>query len=428
MNHGNHTLLKKTFLLCSIAMTCVLSAQDENSKLLDDFVKSRGTGIISFDSENIKQFWVDKSVVARDKRIEIFFTNDNHQETNPLRFQLINVDESQDCIIEVVTDNPNMSFTVVDEGLNIISKSQQDDDFVQYHVLSSVVHLENTQNTSFSMIFSDKTSDVLSIRKIILSFRTNQNSTFLSSPGNLIFRKNLLDIAKGRISDISDTAFVVNGESVVELPFSSIKSFFVKDNSFNMKLKVKNTGKAPVDFYIGYKILDKKHTVLYRKNYPYKGITNLLNVVESSPNTNYIIVDTVPQWEKGCFIAVDAKEDCSDVPSMSFTNGTILDVQELENGHAKIILDKPQQNALKVGTQLRVHGHGGSYLYTNSKKIQPDEKVDFNSTIKKDGKTVNISNKALPKGTYSVKPVIVLVPKNRDEAISIEISDYCIFY
>ena len=135
-------------------MTYVLSAQDESSILLDNFVKSKGERTISFDAGNIKQFWIDNSVIARDNFIEIFLSKDSTCQSIPLNLRLINVDETQDCKIEVVTDSPNARFTVVDDKKNVLSESKREDDFIQYHVLSSIIHLEETKKQSFNLVFS----------------------------------------------------------------------------------------------------------------------------------------------------------------------------------------------------------------------------------------------------------------------------------
>ena len=112
-------MLKKAFLL--LLMTSVSNgafaqtSTTDDSKLIEQFIQSKGySEIIVFDASNIKQFWTDKTVFSRDGLIHVSLNkNDNSTfESVPLRIQLANVKETQDCKIDIITDNSDVSFTV----------------------------------------------------------------------------------------------------------------------------------------------------------------------------------------------------------------------------------------------------------------------------------------------------------------------------
>ena len=65
--------LSRSLLILFMAfMTCSLFAQDKDDEaLLAHFIQARGNNTIVFDSSNVKMFWIDKSVLSRDKSFEI---------------------------------------------------------------------------------------------------------------------------------------------------------------------------------------------------------------------------------------------------------------------------------------------------------------------------------------------------------------------
>ncbi len=123
--------------------------------LIDSFIKAKGyTQPIVFDKSNIKQFWIDKSVISQKDFFTIFNTPGYLTDESPLKIQLVTVNEAQDCKIEMITETSDVAFSIFDSNNKSISSSQKDDDFINYHVFSSVFHLEDTQNTAFCVKFS----------------------------------------------------------------------------------------------------------------------------------------------------------------------------------------------------------------------------------------------------------------------------------
>ena len=76
--YNEHFLLKRILhivlgLLCILFDGLQLSAEDESmSKMILDYISSEGFNTpIIFDSSNIKQFWIDKSVYAIDNKFSL---------------------------------------------------------------------------------------------------------------------------------------------------------------------------------------------------------------------------------------------------------------------------------------------------------------------------------------------------------------------
>lgn len=156
------------------------SENKTNDMLMNQYIESKGNSIIVFDASNIKQFWVDKSVVSRNNNIELYL---NKMETIPLKIQLANVIETQDCNIEVISENPDLSFSITNNQSKAISTSTKADDFIQNHIFQSTFHIEDTEDFSFNILFSSDTSSILTIKKILLTFSDNKQSIFKGSPG-----------------------------------------------------------------------------------------------------------------------------------------------------------------------------------------------------------------------------------------------------
>ena len=424
---------QKAIAVFSLLASCMfftlggLHAQDEDTKILNDFVKSRGNGIISFDATNIKQFWIDKSVVARNNTIEILLSASSQRKSLPFGIQLANVNETQDCKIDILSESSDVSFSILNGESEILSKSAMEEKFINYNVYSTSFHLENTQNLFFNVVFSSKTSDILSIKKIILSFSQNKNTTFLVSPGSLKLGNESFISEGGTIEKVSENSFKTNSNTN-DLTFFTEKTIILSDKEITSAITIKNIGKIPVGAYVGFRPYTNKHSILRSTAYPYKETNQILSVVSSQAGTNSIIVDSIPtEWEKNCTLALNAKKDFSDIPNLSIVPARITEVKPLENGQAEIVLNRNLSAPLDKNMKLRIHNGRGGYIYTNSKRLNPGEEVTFTTSVKKDENNLKYLSPIFPKGVYCVKPIIVLVPTETGEH-SCLISDYVVSY
>ena len=200
------------------------------------------------------------------------------------------------------------------------------------------------------------------------------------------------------------------------------------DYPFYLSVKVKNTGKETTKLYVGYRIYAKNRKELTPANYPYKDTSKILTVISSEEGANKIIVDSLSEWKKKNYLAVNAKEDMSDIPECSFADGTIVDVKEIEDGHAEITLDKPLMKVLEKGTKVRVHGANGSYIYMNIVKLQPGQEELLSSTIAKDDAFLQYSSKAFSRGVYYAVPIILSYSSDPNNDNTILITDFRISY
>ena len=422
-------IFRKTFVflgaLCLPYMTYAQSAADSNNaKLLDDFIRSKGySSSIEFNAANIKQFWVDQSVLSQNDSIVISTENSKTGSWTsvPLKIQLANVSEAQDCRVSVISTTPDFSFAVTNDKSVKLSDSSAEDDFIHYHVASSDFHLEDAPGFSFHLVFSSKAASPISIQKIVLSFTNNKNSSVLISPGTLRITKNdlVVNSKTGSLSDHSDNGILMTGKQVSV--FTS-KFIPVDDNEISVLLTIKNIGNKPSRIYAGFALYSKDRKAMDNRNYPYKNINKVLNVVSVDKAAGKLVVDSYPdEWTKNCFLAWGAEKDLSDVPNDKIVNGKITEVRKLENGQAEIVMSSPIKTALEEGAKVRVHGTG-SHLYPNIKVVQPGEEATFPATIRKDKDSLEFSTKAFSKGVYYVKPVILSLEDN------VVITDYRISF
>ena len=414
--------------LAGYSLAAQSNIQDEN--ILDEFVKSKySEPVIVFDSSNIKQYWIDNSVFSSDNSIQVQLNNYNSNsrkyESVPLKIQLANVNETQDCKVEIVTKEPNLSFNLRNSDTSILSASTANDDFIDYHIYSSLFHFENARDFSFRIVFSSDMRKTVSIKKIIMSFSHNKNSSFLGGAGKLkITKDNITTQGNVKIEALPDNAFSISGSD------SSIrsKSKILCDNtSFSLSATIKNIGNVPTRVYLGYEAYERRGNYLYRRNYPYKLNNIVLKVISSNKDSASIVVDSYSDWEKNCTLAINAKEDLSDIPNMKFVDVKIMEFKKGENS-SEILLDKPLKDALPEGTLLRVHGYVGGNVYPNIMILQPGEEKVFSSTIAKDETSFEFSNDCIPHGAYFVKPVLFSVSDKTQEENTVLISDFTVSF
>lgn len=395
---------------------------NDDQKLIDQYVQSKGSRIIVFDSSNIKQFWTSNSVLSQNGLIRIQLYDSF--KSIPLSIQLSNVSADLDCSIEVISSNEDLSFSILSSDSKKISSSISESSFIQHHVFSSSFHLADAQKFKFNIVFSSTYSQVLSINKIILSF--SQNKNFLSTPGELSILDNI------SVSGTADVAVTNKSKSSITLKGTIIRALsqnkiLTTDNTLKAHATIKNIGIKPSTVYLAYDLYTKSGQRISNQSFPYKNNKKILSIVSSNEDSNVLLVDSLSEWEKNCFIVYNAKEDFSDFPDLSFVNVKIVDVIQKDNGQAEIILDKPLKTAFPQGTKIRIHSpDGATYLYTRVYNLKPNEEITLSSTIKKDDSFFQYSPKALSNGVYYVTPLIQSISDTSDNMI--QIKDFSISY
>ena len=416
------------FLLNTVQLYALdFSKEDEN--MINEYIKSKNySAIISFDASNIKQFWTAHSVVSMNNLIQISLDrNNNKWQSVPLKIQLANVMENQDCKIDIITDDNDLSFYVENSQNKTLSGSSFEEDIIHSHILSSTFHLEDTNDMSFNFkFFSNK--DTITIKKIVLSFTNNKQSSFLTSPGEIRINTENCWVHPSRVTmkQIDDNSFSVTGKSI---DLTVLKKFYTQDNPVSSSLIIKNIGNTSTRIYYGYAPYEKERNRINARTIPYNNNRKTLKVISSQDQSNSIIVDSYPEWKKNCQLALNVKEDFSDFPIFSFAESRITEIKKLDNDQAEIIFEKPITNALKPGTSVRVHSPlGAGCLFTDVKVLQPGEEMTISATIKKDDDFFQYSTKALCRGTYFIQPQIMSYSVDASEENTILISDYRISY
>ena len=403
------------------------TADDSNEVLLNQFIQSKGTALIVFDSSNIKQFWIEKTVLSKKDAFEILLAGKNTQqyESDLLRIQLANVSEMEDCRIEIISNTKDFDFSVIDSNSNTVSSSQANDSFLGYSIVSAVFHLEDVQNLSFALKFESSTHNVLSIKNIVLSFSKNKNTSFVASPGTISIEKNSSELKSCKYASDNSDSFSVTGKYSAIL---SSKKILLSNNPVSSSVTIENTGEEPVTVYVGYIPFSKDGKIIHRENTPYKAINKVLKVLSSENNSNIVTVDSYPEWAKGCFLASNAKEDLSDFPNYSI-EGTIDKINTIDDNKAEIVLTKPIGKAIPKDSFVRIQTPtGATYIYTNTKKINPGEQASFKSSIKKEDNFYQHSNTAFCHNTHFIIPIILSYSVDSNKTNTILIRDYIVSY
>lgn len=393
--------------------------------LLEQYIHSKGERTIVFNSSNIKQYWIDKSVSAKNEVIQIQLTKKKKNfESVPFKIQLANVTADQDCEVEVITENDGVSFQVSNAKNTVISNENTNNPLGRYHSLVSKFHIENTTDLAFFLTFSSTQDEPIVVKSIVLSF--SKNNDFLDYHGTFKYNKDNLFLKGGVFASSEDSSMTVTGERNY---CDSKNRFIIREAPLITSATIKNVGEHAANVQFGYAIYMQTAALLSRNLFPYKKPDSILNVISSEANSPRIVVDSYAEWQKGCFLALNAKDDFSDIPNASFANGTIVEITKNDDGSAIITMSEPQKIALKKGMPVRIHGSGtGSNIYFYQKKLLPGEEDHFDFSIIKNENALQFSSKALPKGTYYVAPFVRLYSEEKGKECSIQVSDYTISY
>ena len=176
----------------------------------------------------------------------------------------------------------------------------------------------------------------------------------------------------------------------------------------NGSVKINNIGNVATRVYLAYAPYTKEGVRIDSRNNRYKGESNIVRIVEAKKNSNKVIVDSYPKWEKNCVLVLNVKEDFSDFPNSTFVGGVIEKIDETDNGQSIITLSKPISDGIKKGTPVRIQARAGAdCIYPAYKTIEPGEEVVFQTQIKMDNSFREYSPKAFCKGTYYISPLII---------------------
>ena len=414
------TMSLATFAFLSLLASAQTNTDKDDEAMLDSFIQSRGyESTIIFSAANIKQFWPERNVVSQDNIIKILL--DSKLQSSLLKIKLANVNVSNECKVDIFSKSSDFKFNILADKTQVLSKSSSEDDFIGYHIESASFRLKKTNALSFSLQFVSSASSELKINKIVLSFPRNTSS---SSTEAFNMKKDNYETQDAQVtSDESKNCLITGKRS----RFYGEKITLQSQTPLHTYISVKNTGKTATKLYVGYSVYDEEGIAIDAKNYPYQDINKILKVISSSKDNNIIVVDGSSEWNKNCYLALNANEDMSDIPNKTLA-GRIVDFKKNENNLFEITLDKPLSSEIRSGTKVRVHGTSGAYLYTYICTLLPEEEITFYSTIAKDDSFLRYSSEAFSRGAYCVVPLLLSYSVVPQEDNTITIKDYSVSY
>ena len=118
-------------------------------------------------------------------------------------------------------------------------------------------------------------------KKIILSFSENKDSSFVISPGTIVYSEN-------NLSNIKDVNFNSENEIIMTGKNTAVKSskkIIVSDGEVINSATIKNIGETPVSVYFGYALYTKDGKSIDSRNNLYNNSNTVLNVVSSEAKT-----------------------------------------------------------------------------------------------------------------------------------------------
>lgn len=394
---------------------------NNDTTLINEYIQSQVNGnTIVFDYKNIKQYWVSNTVFCNNNQFCLLLQKDkkdNKLKSAPLKIQLANVDDSMLCRVNVITTSNDFDFDIINKNNQVISRSNEIKSFITYYDKTACFSLFDTGNYSFDFVFSSDNLDKLNIERIVLSFLPKEKTI-------IDIEKNNVLLSNAELSE--EDSFIMKGKRS-QLVFKD--KVIIPNDYLRSRITIKNIGNSPTHIYIGYSVHASNGEMINHRSFPYNNKNNVLEVVAIDKPGNKITVKEYPQdWAKNCYLALNAKEDLSDVPSTNFVDARILDVKKTANGQGEITFEKAFSKDIRIGDKVRIHGIPGAFLYTDINDLLPDEEKTFFSAMKRDDESVEYSSKAFSKGAYFVKPVVLSFSTNSNEENTILIKSFQIMH
>ena len=345
------------------------------------------------------------------------------------------------------TDNPSQKKSLFELPTNY-------DDLSEFHlkyasssgntflILSQRINLKDKQSNQFPFIkppealimvgnfySNQKHSGRVSLYKLApytSNFRIEIiNSSFLNTPGNLMITGDQIETSDGTKVLSVENGFIVKG---IKNRIYSKKSILISAETLQTSVKVKNIGKTDTSVYVGFDMCSQNQIRLASYNFPFNNINKILNVIQAESGSDKIIVDTMPEWARNCFLAIHAKEDLSDVPNTSLLEGQVLDVKANAEDQVQITLSKPLNQSLEKGTKIRLHGKSSNPIYCNTEVLHPGEERTFSSSVKWNADFHQYSANGFSKDAFYVMPLLFSYSLNLEEENTVLIEDFNIKY
>ena len=393
--------------------------------LLDQFIASKGySNTIVFDSSNIKQFWGSKSILSKDNTIEVILDKKekNGLESDSFPIQLKNVNWSHKCKIEVITKEPNLTFTIKNKK-NPVSTSSMKEPFLDYNVYSSYFNMCDVPDYAFFVQFSS-IKDLLKIEKIVLSFSSN-DVNFLHSPGVLsVISPDNSTIKTVSLNRLSSQGVIAKSKKTSII---SSKTIEFGDTPIKYSVKLKNIGDAPARIYVGYTAYTNTGKKVDTSNYPISDKAETIKVLSVDESNNSLLLKTNAVPGKRSIIAYNVKDDFSDLPNFNLLPGEINETHKESDGTVRVAMSKPLEQKIKEEDTVRVHARGGTYIYINNKVLTPGEEYSLTSVVKKSDQSIVFRSDDCPKDVMYITPVL-LSNSTEDSENTIQINEFSVEY
>jgi len=177
---------------------------------------------------------------------------------------------------------------------------------------------------------------------------------------------------------------------------------------YKVSVKVKQLGEVPALIYIGFVPYDAKNRTIgpqHGSNNTKGSATTLTAVVPKGAKS--LTVKDASKWKKGPhhYVAFNAKDDMSDIPNYALA-GTITKIEKTGDVYT-ISFKKPLRVSYPVGTKVRQHRSGATYIYTKAGK-SPKKWADW--------KGYAAQGKVLRKAT-TIRPMIMINARKKGSGV-----------
>lgn len=395
------------------------SITQKDTELIESYIKSKNkSDIIMFDESNIKRFWIDNHVAAKNDLIHISL--DGSLESVELPIQLINVAWHQSCKVDIITEDSNVLFSV-SNGSKVISTSSSEEPFLRFNIFSSTFDLCQTSNNKFYIKFSSSAGRTVTIKKIVLSFFDNKND-YVFSPATLsILPKDAT--VKTDSTKTDGNSFILKGNR------SSLilnKKIVFDTNPIIFSGNIKNTGDKPAHVYIGYIAYTKNGTKVNASNFSSAQDAKTMKIISLDESNKKIVLESSAAPNNRLNLALNAKDDFSDLPNFKLI-GSISGVKKQEDGRYEVTLNKPLEQSIQVGQSVRTHGTSGTYTYLYDFILEPGKDYSFKSIVEKDLSSVVLSPDKCPKEVRYISPLLLSYSLDEEDN-TVYVTDYSLSF
>ena len=174
-------------------------------------------------------------------------------------------------------------------------------------------------------------------------------------------------VLNGKLRESADGLILAGGTRII----SSDSLPVFQGQSYRLSGELKSLEKQSLQLFFGLQLLDSRNREILPQHVLIVPRSDTTLTAPASPGDSELLVKDASGWKTGpnYFVALNTKPDYSDLPNRQLSY--VAGIREInrENGFWRVRLHGPHRFTAPVGTSVRLHLTGASYLYLDGKAL-----------------------------------------------------------